>query len=367
MKKKLLALAAAMWLCFSYAQAADPNDICNQIGAGDLFHALPDEAEAALYGVNTENATENWEAAIVRLFKNLDTRKFFSSALWSLSKMLAVAVIVGMLGGIRTASGGGDIPIITIAGALGMTSILLGDLRGMLSLCTQTLNQTSVFSTALLPVMAGALTASGAPAVATATQGITMLALDLLIRFITELLVPAVCAHIAIITVNSALGNDILGGLESFVKWMTTSSLKLILTVFIAYLSISGAIGGSVDAVTLKAAKFAVSGSVPVVGGIISDATESMLAGMAAVKNAVGILGMLGVAAICIAPFLQVGINYLLFKAGSAVLSPICSSPLAKLMAGLSDSFGLMLGMLGTCSAVLFFELVFSIIMVKPI
>lgn len=130
------------------------------------------------------------------------------------------------------------------------------------------------------------------------------------------MLVPAVCAYIAIITVNAALGNDILGGLATFIKWLTTGSLKLILTVFIAYLSISGAIGGSVDAVTLKAAKFAVSGSVPVVGGIISDATESMLAGMAAIKNTVGILGMLGVAAICIAPFLQVGINYLLFKAG---------------------------------------------------
>ncbi len=80
MKKKLLALAAAIWLCFSYAQAADPNNICSQIGAGDLFQALPDEAEDALYGLNTENAAENWESTIVRLFKNLDTRKFLSSA-----------------------------------------------------------------------------------------------------------------------------------------------------------------------------------------------------------------------------------------------------------------------------------------------
>ena len=92
-----------------------------------------------------------------------------------------------------------------------------------------------------------------------------------------------------------------------------------------------------------------------------------MLAGMSVIKNSIGIFGMLGVAAICIVPFLQVGINYLLFKAGTAVLSPLCSSPLEKLMAGLSDSLGLMLGMLGTCSAVIFFELVFSIAMVKPI
>ena len=285
----------------------------------------------------------------------------------SLTKMMVVAVIIGALGGLRGAAGEAALPIRPLAGALGMTGILLGDLRGMLSLCVETLNQTSVFSTALLPVMAGALTISGTPATATITQGVTLLALDLLIRFVTHVLVPAVCAYIAILTINAALGNDILGGLAAFIKWLTTGSLKLILTIVVAYLSISGAIGGSVDAVTLKTAKFAVSGSVPVVGGIISDATESMLAGMSVIKNSIGILGMLGVAAICIVPFLQVGINYLLFKAGTAVLSPLCSSPLGKLMAGLSDSLGLMLGMLGTCSAVIFFELVFSITMVKPI
>ena len=37
------------------------------------------------------------------------------------------------------------------------------------------------------------------------------------------------------------------------------------------------------------------------------------------------------------------------------------------MIAGLSDSMGLMLGMLGACSAILFFELVFSITLVNPI
>ena len=338
MNYKWIMLVVSILLCFSGAKAAGQDTMLQQ-NTQELLQALPDEAGSLLQNVELGQTAENWNKTMLHLFQNIDTQRFLSSALRSLTKMMVVAVAIGALSGLRTAAGGGEIPIATMAGALAITGILLGDLRGMLSLCVETLNQTSVFSTTLLPVMAS----------------------------VTKMLVPAVCAYIAIITVNAALGNDILGGLATFIKWLTTGSLKLILTVFIAYLSISGAIGGSVDAVTLKAAKFAVSGSVPVVGGIISDATESMLAGMAAIKNTVGILGMLGVAAICIAPFLQVGINYLLFKAGTAVLSPLCSSPLEKLMAGLSDSFGLMLGMLGTCSAVLFFELVFSITMVKPI
>lgn len=367
MMKKVVSLVVMMLICIFYAQAADSGTVLTQIGADQITRALPHEASRLLEGIDITDASAGWDKALMRLVENVDQKQFLFSAMRSLIKMLLIAVIVGTLSGLRGAAGGGEFPIINMAGALGMTGVLLTDLRGMLSLCIETLDQTAVFSATMLPVMAGALTVSGAPATATVTQGVTMFALDLLIRFITGVLVPAVCAYIAIITVNAALGNDILGGLAAFVKWLTAGSLKLILTVFIAYLSISGAIGGSVDAVTLKAAKFAVSGSVPVVGGIISDAAESMLAGMSAIKNTVGILGMLGVAAICVAPFLQVGINYLLFKAGSAALSPICSPPLEKLMSGIGDSFGLMLGMIGTCSAILFFELVFSIIMVKPI
>lgn len=367
MIKKIISLVAAIILCFFCAHAADTDIVLDQIGADQITRSMPNEASRLLDDIDISNVATQWDTALMQLLQNVDQKQFISSAIRSLTKMLIVAVTVGALSGLRNASGGGELPIINMAGALGITGILLSDLRGMLSLCTQTLDQTAVFSTALLPVMASALTISGAPITATATQGVTMFAMDLLIRFITSVLVPAVCAYIAIITVNAALGNDILSGLASFVKWMTAGSLKLILTVFIAYLSISGAIGGSVDAVTLKTAKFAVSGSVPVVGGIISDAAESMIAGMSAIKNTVGIVGMLGVAAICIGPFVQVGINYLLFKAGSAALSPVCSTPMEKLMTGIGDSFGLMLGMIGTCSAVLFFELVFSIMMVKPI
>ena len=102
-------------------------------------------------------------------------------------------------------------------------------------------------------------------------------------------------------------------------------------------------------------------------GGVISDAAESMLAGAVLIRNTVGVAGMLCVAAICLTPFLKVGCNYLIFKAGGAALSPVCGRTLAGLIAGLSDSMGLMLGMLGACSAILFFELVFSITLVNPI
>lgn len=357
MKKIILSSIILIFMFFQISFAFDYSNILTD-SKSEILNSLPNNSAHII------SNTDDIEECLQELLNSINTKNFITSSIRSLSKMLIVIMLGGICAGFQKNS---DLPVVTIATALAITSVLFSDLQGMLSLCTKTLEQTSIFSNTMLPVMAGAITLSGAPVTASATQSITMLALSLIIDFISSVLVPAICAYIAIITVNAALSHDLLDNLGQFIKWITMGSLKLILTVFIAYLSISGAISGSVDAVALKTAKFAVSGSVPVVGGIISDATESMLAGMVTIKNSLGIIGMLGVTAICIIPFLQVGINYLIFKAGTAAFSPICSPPIRKLMAGIGDSLGLMLGMLGTCSAVLFFELVFSILMVNPL
>ena len=359
--KKIISLiiSSIILICifFQISFAFDYSNILTD-SKSEILDSLPNNSAHII------SQTDDIETCLQELLNGINTKSFITSSIRSLSKMLIVIMLGGICAGFQKNS---DLPVVTIATALAMTSVLFSDLQGILFLCTQTLEQISIFSNTMLPVMAGAITLSGAPITASATQSITMLSLSLIIDFISSVLVPAICAYIAIITVNAALSHDLLDNLGQFIKWITTGSLKLILTIFIAYLSISGAISGSVDAVALKTAKFAVSGSVPVVGGIISDATESMLAGMVTIKNSLGIIGLLGVVAICIIPFLQVGINYLIFKAGTAAFSPICSPPIRKLMTGIGDSLGLMLGMLGTCSAILFFELVFSILMVNPL
>ena len=366
--KRLCALCAVLLLAVGWARAADETQALARSQAGEMTDALTGEAAALMRGV-PERLEDGLGEAVAQLAENaaVGGRSAWTSALRSLGKLLLVAVLCGMLQGIRTAAGQEELPLVTMAGALGMTGVLLSDLSGMMRLCQDTLAEVSTFSKCMLPIMAAAVTVTGAPTAATVMQGVTMFSFDLLVRFITGLLLPAVGVYIAVITVNAAVGSGLLGQLAAFVKWLVTGSLKLVLTLFVAYLTLSGVIGGSADALAVKTAKFAVSGSVPVVGGVISDAAESMLAGAVLIRNTVGVAGMLCVAAICLTPFLKVGCNYLIFKAVGAALSPVCGRTLAGLIAGLSDSMGLMLGMLGACSAILFFELVFSITLVNPI
>ena len=63
----------------------------------------------------------------------------------------------------------------------------------------------------------------------------------------------------------------------------------------------------SADAAAIKTAKMAISRAVPVVGGILADAADSVLAGAGAVKNTVGAAGLLAVLAVCLLPLMRLG------------------------------------------------------------
>lgn len=332
------------------------------IGGGTLTESLTPAQRGYLGGISVTPETNLWESFLGLLRRAWqDAAGSLRGTLRSLTKLCVIAVLCGCANGFAQENR----QMITMGGALAVAVVLFGDFQSALHAVLDAIEQVGVLAAGMFPVMAAALTLTGAAGTAAATQSAGMFAFDLVIRLIENLLVPAVCAYIAVLTVNAAVGGDLLGSLAALIRWAVTGTLKLVLTVFITFLTLGGAVSGSVDQLSLKAARFAVSGSVPVVGGIISDAAETMLSGAVLVKNAVGILGMLCVTAVCLVPFLQAGASYLLFKAGAAVLSPVCGRDLGSMLGGVGEGIGLLLGMLGTCCAILFFEMVLAVMLVK--
>jgi stage III sporulation protein AE len=144
------------------------------------------------------------------------------------------------------------------------------------------------------------------------------------------------------------LGSDPLGKIRDFIKWIMTWGLKIILYFFTGYIGITGVVSGSADAAAIKAAKLTISGMVPVVGGILSDASEAVLVGAGVVKNGAGIYGMMAVLAIVIGPFLRIGIQYLLLKATAAVCGLFGTKSITALVQDFTTAMGLLLAMTGS-------------------
>ena len=154
---------------------------------------------------------------------------------------------------------------------------------------------------------------------------------------------------------------DGLKMLAALIKGTIVFLLTAGLLVFVGYLTASGAIAGSADAAAVKAAKMTISRAIPVVGGILSDAAETVLAGAGVLRGTVGVVGMLVVLAICLTPFLQLALHYLTYKGAAALTGTVAGPRLSGLMDNLGGAFGLILGMTGSCALVLLFSIVSAV------
>lgn len=363
MKRMIFAVLVCICVCAAQSPvyAADVFSEQQTQGQASMRQALDGESQALLDGLSDGS---DLTQSLSQLMRKTRTQQH-GAITEAVSALTGAAVVMLLCSCAESFSKTSRISplILQLAGALGMTAAVYQTLAGLTSLCRETTEQIQIFSKSMLPVMTTAISLTGAPASAALVYSGTMFALDFCISLITGVYIPAVSAYVAIITVNTAVGNDMLTRLAACIKWLIVSSLKLLLTLFFFYITISGSVSHGMDAGTVKAAKFALSSSVPLVGSILSGAADSVLAGAVILKNSLGVFGMLCVCAICLVPFLRIGVNYLVFKIGTAVLSPICPKSLSGLADGIADSMGMILGMLGSCSAILFFELVYSVVM----
>ena len=238
--------------------------------------------------------------------------------------------------------------VMELVGTLAVGGLLLRSADSLISLGVDTVAELSGYGRLLLPVMTAALSAQGGITSAAALYTGTAVFDAILSGVISHLLVPLLYFFLALAAAYSALGDPMLKTLRDQIRGISVWGLKTILYVYTGYISITGVVSGTTDASLLKAAKLTISGAVPVVGGILSDASEAVLTSAAVVKNAAGIYGLLAVAAMWIEPFLRIGVHYLMLKAAAAVSGVFGVRAVTGMAEDFASAMGLLLAMTGT-------------------
>lgn len=73
--------------------------------------------------------------------------------------------------------------------------------------------------------------------------------------------------------------------INSLVKWI----IGITLTVFTVFISMQGIVAGNYDGVSLRLTKYALSNSIPLIGGFIGGSMDLVIAGSSIIKNTVGL------------------------------------------------------------------------------
>ena len=343
----------------SPSSPADFSEQADAAGADKLQKAVPQQAQDILGDTELKDSQMGQKglSALGKAFTKQFTETF-KSALRQAAELLTVLLLcaaasAGMReGNVRDA--------VTLAGTAAVAVIAVGDAGSIIAQGEQTLQSLSDFSKAVLPVMCSAAVSAGAVSSAAAKYAASAMFMDLLLTAGTDFVLPLVSLYLAAVLANAVLPKDTLGGVSNFLKWVCTVALTLLVLAFTSYLGLTGIITGKTDEFAAKAAKTAISAALPVVGGTLSDAAETIVAGAGMVRNAVGVFGLLAAAAICLGPFLAIGVKYLVYKGVAALSQAICDKRMADMIDAIGAAFGIVLGLVGAGGVMLFLSLVSS-------
>lgn len=337
-----------------YEQAAD------ETGIYAIEDQLPEEARDISGSLkvdgsyDTENALERlWNSLIDKIKGELGENIKTASALIAISMLCALS---GSL-----CSGKPIKEYINIAGCCAAAVSLLGSVDSIVGETVAALNQLSDYSKATLPAMFTAAAACGAVGSASAKYAATCLALDVLMSVSQKLIIPLVYSYLALAVAGSVFPNSLLSNTARLTKWIAGTIMTAMTIAFSAYIGMTGLVAGSVDAVAIKTARTVISTTLPVVGGIISDASGAVLSAASVIKNSAGVFGLIAVCALCAGPFAVLSVRMLVLKAAAVASDMVPNSRLSGLINSVSTAMGLLLGLLGCCGIMLFISIMAGI------
>jgi len=279
----------------------------------------------------------------------------------SAALLVLVALICGAAEGM---TGGGEAArYVPFCGVLATAALAAGDLQSLIGLGARTVDGLGTLAKLLLPAIAASMAAGGLVSTASVWQVTTLMICDLLSAAVSQLLLPLVYCCLAAAAAGAALGEEGLGTLADGIKRLVTTGLKLVTAAFSAYLAVSGVLTGSADRTAVRATKAAVSGAIPVVGGMLADAAESVLAAAGMLRGAIGALGVFAVGAVCLTPLLRLGVQFLLYKLAAFAAGLVGTKALAGFLNRLGEAFALVFAMTAASALMLLAAILVAVTM----
>ena len=286
------------------------------------------------------------------------------SGVRSCAMLMLLSLLCGAVEGLSDGAGADAVRFVPYFGVLGASLLTAGDLAALIGLGAQTVDELGVLGKLLIPTVAAAMAAGGCVGTASLWQVGTLLVSDVLLTVTREVLLPLVYCYIALAAAGALLpkaGLDVLaGGVKKLLSWGVCGVTLL----FTAFLTVSNVLTGSADKAAVKAGSFVISNAVPVVGGILSEATEAVLAGAGALRGTVGTLGVFAVLAVCAVPLLRFAVQFLFYQAAAFLSAMAGCETLQKFINRLSGAFTLVLALTASCAAILLVALLVAMTMV---
>lgn len=268
-------------------------------GANNLGKDLPKDTQRDLddIGINGVDLNEltkvTPEKIFGKIFSMIEKRvPEYSKSMFSI---LAIIMLCALVESFKLSLG--EKPLsgaVNVIGVLCICTMIIMPITESISTMSRSLKAAGNFMLCYVPIMAGIMVASGQAMAATSYNSIMLIINEFIVQLTNVFLIPVLNLFLAVSVASSLSPKIKLSGIcnvfSKIIKW----SLGMCMTIFVGVLTIQNVISAAADSAGNKAAKFIISGFVPIVGGALGDAFSTIQTCVKTLKAGTGAFFMIG-------------------------------------------------------------------------
>ncbi len=223
-----------------------------------------------------------------------------------------------------------------------------------ISVAKDVIQNISDFMSALLPILVTIIGVTGGVMQVATLDPIIIICVVFIPKLYADVIIPMILMQFVLEFANNLSKEHKIGNLCSLLKQCIVWFQGAIVTIFIGTLTIRGITSSTLDAVTLKTAKFAVDNFIPIVGKAFSDAIASVAGYSLIIKNAISSIGLLIIILIMLYPITKLVLMTFIYKLCGALIEPISDSRITKSLEAAGKSMTLITSCVLTVSLMFF-------------
>ncbi len=283
------------------------------------------------------------------LFKEIKTVLSLSISI------IVIAIICSLIKNLQSAFSNEGISNIAFFACYAILIIILSkSFIVSINIAIDIIKDLSEFMGAILPVLVIMLGSIGGFTQAATMDPIIMGATLLIPRIYTTVIIPLILITFVLEFTNNISSEYKIDNLCKLIKQTTIWMQGIILTIFIGLLTVRGITSSTIDAVTLKTAKFAIDNFIPIVGKAFSDAIASVAGYSLVIKNAVSSIGLVIIIFMMLYPIIKLILLSFVYKLTAAVIEPISDKRITNAIGAAGNSLVLLMSCVLSVSLMFF-------------
>ncbi|MCF0149411.1 MAG: stage III sporulation protein AE [Clostridium sp.] len=288
-------------------------------------------------------------AIISFLFKEVKTALSFSVSI------IVIAIMCSLIKNLQSAFSSEGISNIAFFACYSILIIILSkSFLVSINIATDIIKDLSNFMAAILPVLVMMIGSIGGFAQAATMDPIIIGATLIIPRIYTTIIIPLILISFVLDFANNISNDFKIGNLCKLTRQITIWIQGIILTLFIGLLTVRGITSSTIDAVTLKTAKFAIDNFIPIVGKAFSDAIASVAGYSLIIKNAVSSIGLIIIVIMMLYPIIKLVLISFVYKLTAAIIEPISDKRITSSLASAGNSLILLMSCVLSVSLMFF-------------